>query len=205
LVQDARRPAKGAEEDGEVRRSGTGGDQQGFTLVEVAVTVALVGIVAMLAMPSILGVVPRIQLSNDTVTVANEVALARARAISQNYQTRISFNEAGDSYTLWTGVDTDADGKRDSLQSFSTSTAASNIDLHAVQNLGPQNTLVLQPTGEIGRLDASSNFEKMPLGTLGRIHLKTLDDAYQKRVIIEPTGRVYVQRSTDNGGSWWED
>lgn len=169
---------------------------EGFTLVEIGVALAIAGIVAMIAIPSIKGIIPRIQLSNDMTTLANEIALSRARAIAKNNEFRISYNTANDSYTLrnnTTGV------------SFATNSTSPNVDLYLVQNLAAANTIAVRPVGSVGRVDGGGNYEDLPLGSTAIVYLQTKDTAYRKRVHAEPTGRVYVEFSLDGGASWVEE
>jgi prepilin-type N-terminal cleavage/methylation domain-containing protein len=173
----------------------SGRKEEGFTLVEICIALAIAGIVAMLAVPSITGVMPRLKLNNDTFTLANEIALSRARAIAKNQEFRIIFSTAGDSYTLRNetgGIN------------FAGNTTSKNIDLYLVQNLGAANTLAVRAVGNVGRDDGAGNYEDLPLGTVGRIHLQTIDTAYRKRIVVEATGRVYVERWA-GGASWVEE
>lgn len=169
--------------------------EQGVTLVEVAITLSVIGLVAMLAIPSMIGMMPRIRLSSDAVTLANEIALSRARAISKNQEFRLIFDAGADSYTL---------RNETANASFATNTVSPDVDLYLVQGLAPADTLAVRPVGSIGRANASGNYENLPLGTVARIHLQTLDGAHRKRIVIEPTGRVHVQRWV-TGTSWVED
>ena len=66
------------------------------TLVEIAVVIAMIGIVAMLAVPNIMGVIPRMQLASDTTTLANTIAMACfATFLTVLYALRYGFRDAG--------------------------------------------------------------------------------------------------------------
>lgn len=188
-----RGPGKRAEEMKEMvmRRRGTG--EEGFTLVEIAITLAIAGIIAMIAIPSFIGIMPRLRLANDMATLTNEIALARARAISKNDEFRIIFSTAGDSYTLRN----ESDGI-----SFATNNLSGDIDLYQVTDLGAADTLAVRGVGSIGWVNAGA-YQDLGLGVVPAISLKTSNDAYRKRVRIENTGRVYVERW--NGTAWVEE
>lgn len=167
--------------------------EEGFTLVEISIALAIAGIVAMIAIPSFIGIMPRLRLANDTATLTNEIALARARAIAKNDEFRIIFSTAGDSYTLR--------NESDSI-SFATNSLSGDIDLYQVTDLGAAATLAVRGVGSIGWVNAGS-YQDLALGVVPAIALKTSDDSYRKRVRIENTGRVYVERW--NGTVWVEE
>ena len=163
--------------------------QQGLTLVELAIALAIAGIIAVLAVPSIRAVMPRMNLNSDTVTLTNTFALARATAISKSTQVNITFSEPNNSYT-W-GTD------------FS-NTISPNVDLYAVDELGPDNTLVVEPVGTVGRMNGGTR-EDFPLGTVARLYLQTSDGMFKKRVSIDSMGRIKVEHQTPSVATWTEE
>ncbi|MCC7071848.1 MAG: prepilin-type N-terminal cleavage/methylation domain-containing protein [Deltaproteobacteria bacterium] len=54
---------------------------RGFSLIEVSITVAILGVAAALAVPSLLPIIHRAQLDGGTETAANLMARARAEAM----------------------------------------------------------------------------------------------------------------------------
>ena len=170
--------------------------ERGMTLVELGITLAIAAIVATLAAPNIIGVILRLRLNNDTFTLTNEIALARARSIAKNQEFRITFNPSNDTYTLRN-------------QTEGTNIAANNtsgeIDLYQVDNLAAKNTLAVMPVGKVGRVENSSDdYEDFPIGDVARVYLRTEDGAHRRRVVVEPTGRVHAERWI-GGTSWVED
>lgn len=171
-------------------------DQRGMTLVEMGITLAIAGIVATLALPSMVGVMPKLRLNNDTFTLANEIALARARSIAKNQEFRIIFDPAGDSYTLR--------NKTEGIN-FATNNTSGEIDLYQVDNLATKSTLAVMPVGKVGRVkNASDDFEDFPIGDVARVYLQTQDGAHRRRVVVESTGRVHTERWT-GGATWVEE
>lgn len=188
------------------------GDERGVTLVEIAIAIAIIGMMAMLAVPNILGVLPRMRLNGDTVTLSNNIALARASAISKNQYFAITYDDANESYTAstWTPAnDADADGIPDisELQSSYTNTISADIDLVSVQGLTANNTVIARPVGTMGLFDASDSddFKSFPLGSEAIIELKTEDGLFRKRVIIEKLGRVRVEHQAPGVTTWTEE
>jgi type IV fimbrial biogenesis protein FimT len=80
----------------------------GFTLLELMVVVALIGIMAAIAAPSLSKTVPRVKLRSAGQQLANDLQLARLRGISGNYKSQIVFNTGNSTYTRY--LDNDRDG-----------------------------------------------------------------------------------------------
>lgn len=80
----------------------------GFTLVEMMVTLAVVGIMAAIAVPSMAKILPRIKLRSATSQLANDLQAARYRGISGNFRTQIVFNTVAGTYTR--NLDTNRNG-----------------------------------------------------------------------------------------------
>lgn len=185
----------------------TQGDR-GFTIVEVAIALAIAGIVAMLAVPSFLSVMPRLQLGSNAITLANGIALARTSAVAKSREYRVVFNPGDDSYSLQslTGG---------AFKTFATSTTSRNVQLTAARTWDPAPlpngtetdaaTLAIRAVGSIGTPDPLDTLSFVPLDfdQAWRIYLQTADGAHRKRVVVEAPGRIYVERA--KGSSWVED
>jgi prepilin-type N-terminal cleavage/methylation domain-containing protein len=165
---------------------------QGFSLVELVITVTIIGIVATIAVPSMMGVLPRIRLGNRATTLANEIAATRMQAIAKSNEFRVVLNPGAETYRLeklvgasWTPYGT---------------TQLGETDLVSANGFDVANTLSLSPNG------AAS----VPLGSQAVILLQTppvapaTEGDYQRRLLVEATGRVIVQKRTI-GGAWTND
>ncbi len=84
-----------------VKHNGLRG-QSGFTLIEVLVVVALVGIVAAMAVPSTTSMMGGYRLKGDAQAVNNLVALAKMRAASQFSRARVFVDLNTNSFSLQT-------------------------------------------------------------------------------------------------------
>ena len=64
---------------------------EGVTLVEVAVVLSVISIVSALAFPSVIGFMPRLQLSSQVSALQNDIQRAKMKSISLNTIYRIHF------------------------------------------------------------------------------------------------------------------
>ncbi|MFZ3071722.1 MAG: GspH/FimT family pseudopilin [Thermodesulfobacteriota bacterium] len=65
--------------------------ESGFSLVELLITVALVGIVGAIAIPSIIQQLPKFNMRGASRDIAAKLMMARLRAIQENKQYGVSF------------------------------------------------------------------------------------------------------------------
>jgi prepilin-type N-terminal cleavage/methylation domain-containing protein len=66
--------------------------EAGYTFIELAVTLAMVGIVSAMGMTRIPGLIASYNVSGTTSQIANEIRLTRMRAVTQNARARLRFN-----------------------------------------------------------------------------------------------------------------
>jgi type IV fimbrial biogenesis protein FimT len=72
----------------------------GFTLVELLITLVLVGIVLSMAVPALSGWLDNSNLKAGARTMASDVAFMRESALSSGKTHRITFNAGANQYTL---------------------------------------------------------------------------------------------------------
>ncbi len=68
----------------------------GFTLLELAITIAIVGILAIIAVPNIMRFIGRYRLNQATHMLSQQITLCRTSAISSNREYAIEFLEGDD-------------------------------------------------------------------------------------------------------------
>ncbi len=168
------------------RRSG----ESGFTMVEMSVTLAIIGVLAVIAVPSFINLMPRFRLGNAAQTLANELAMARMTAIAKSVDAEAVFDPAADSYALRKSVGGAGYGGQqfggfadlESLTYLDGSAAPNSVQLHA------------------------NGATSVPLQEQAlAITLQTKDGAHKRRVLVWVTGRIHSQKLALDGATWVED
>jgi len=101
-------------------------NQQGFTLIELMITVILVGIVAAIALPSFNSSIARGQVSSTANRIVGALNYARAEATKRGTEVTIALTTANatnswaDGYQVWLDADGDStvNGTEVALRSF---------------------------------------------------------------------------------------
>ena len=78
-------------------------NQPGFSLIELAIILAIVGILAAIAIPNIMEMTPRIRLNNAAQGITTDLQLARMRSIATGNEYRLNFNVSQESYIIEEG------------------------------------------------------------------------------------------------------
>ena len=160
---------------------------QGFTLIELMVTVAIAAVLAAIAIPSYQSIVENNRLTSQANEMIHSFRYARSEAIKRGGFVRVEANNETDWGQGWNVVlDDNADGKFTSTTNLMVSEPRS----------GSSTTQTNGSTSSIASFEFSAKGILMPLGTSLTFTITPLDcERNQARVVtIEPSGLSSVAK-----------
>ena len=151
------------------------GTQKGFSLIEMIVAVAIIGILTGIAIPVYIGMKPSIRLSGAIRQIMGDLMWARMQAISQNNQFRIIYYN---NYQYKILDDDNNDG------AITTGESVITKDIHeeyydVTYSSSNLNGLIFHPRGNASNLTT--------------ITLTNSSGTKPKKLVIAITGRVQIE------------
>jgi type IV fimbrial biogenesis protein FimT len=147
--------------------------QSGFTLIELIVIIAIVGVFAAIAVPNFLSYMPKHRLNGAARQVMGDLMAARMKAVSQNCDVAVTFASGNPEYEIWTDSDNDD-----------------------IEDSGEVITKNIQSNYHDVTIDTDRNIKFSPRGTAssyGIIALSLPNSAGSKDVKVHITGRVKIE------------
>ncbi len=172
------------------------GMPRGFTLIELIIVVALVGILAAISIPSFLSMAPDYKLKGAAQNLYSSMQKVKLEAVKRNTSVAIAFTLATGNYQVF--VD---DG--------GTTGTAANATLDGDELLLFQKTLpascslVSATFGSTNDIRTGFNSRALPLGArVGNVELKNSQTTRRYKLTLSQAGHTRLQMSNDNGSSW---
>lgn len=161
--------------------------EKGFSLVELLITVALIGIVGAIAIPSIMQQLPKFNMRGASRDITAKLMMARLRAIQENRQYGVSFTSGAiDSFSVVKCADNPCTTTSSWSEVVARGEGAANINVTAEGCLG-------------GRIEFKSN------GTVSAANngnITTCPDAstagYERIVIVSTSDGTLTQNIVVN-------
>jgi Tfp pilus assembly protein FimT len=164
-------------------------------MVELSVTLAILGILAAISIPSFVNMMPRFRLGGATQTLSNELAMARMAAIARSVDGEVVINKDTETYTLARTV---------GGAPYARTTLGSSVGIESL-TFGDENDAGTNaPSPFTLQLNANGTTNIGLQQKALRITLATGDGAHKRRVLVWATGRIHSQKWA-GGNSWVAD
>jgi type IV fimbrial biogenesis protein FimT len=162
-------------------------NNKGFTLTELTVTLAVLGIMSSISIPSYFSWLPRHRLQTSVRHIYDDMNMARSTAVKTNSDIGIQFIPSNETYRIF--IDANQDQTFDTGDTIlSTGTLENDVD---ITESTPNNTYVYNSRGMSA--DTSSDFYDVYL---------TNSTGLFFRVRASVAGSLSIMSSTDGGTTW---
>lgn len=167
--------------------------QSGFTAIELILVLAILAIMAAVAIPGWVSVLPNMRLKSAVRNLKSDLMLAQQRAIRENASVAILLSTASNSYTVFldngTGAGEANNWSRDASE-----------ELIRTVTMPTSVTLDLASFGTGLQPRVCFNGRGLP-NEAGEVRLSNTKNII-RRIDLSVTGRAKIQISSDGGGTW---
>jgi len=181
---------------------------QGYTLIELVITMSIVALTLLFSAPSIADWAPYYRMKGDTTTIAGLLTNARFEAVKRNQNVVVSFNTATETATTF--LDTDGDGIQDAGEAtLSTYTLSQSVNFGVQAMVSDDlNNSGSPPTGSItftnNRVSFAANGSASPAGEIYLMFdpAATVNEQHAFGIAVEASGQVEYERWNKSNDSW---
>ena len=160
-------------------------NNKGFTLTELTLTLAVLGIMSAISIPSYFSWLPRHRLQTSVRHIYDDMNMARSTAVRTNSDIGIEFNTSNENYRIF--IDADQDQALDEGETvMSTGTLESGVDI-------TESTFTNHTYG--------FNSRGMSAGTTGDVRLTNSSGLFLG-VRVTTSGTLSIITSADGGTTW---
>ena len=145
-------------------------------MIELMIVVAIIGLVAMMVIPSALNQLPELRLEKATASLYSSLRAARMSAVHRNTDVEVTFDTDTPGYSVW--VDGDQDGVRDTGEEETT-------DLSEAENLSLSVNNATLSYNSRGMIDSAGSNRV----ARARLHIP---GGTAKTIAVYPNGQVDV-------------
>lgn len=176
-----------------------GNQQQGFSAIELAVVIAVIGLIAAIAVPGFLGMRERYKLRSSATDVLSAMKRAQSEAVKRDTSVTVLFTAGAcivfvDNGAGAGGVPSDSNRNGTEATLFTT-TIKPGTTLPTLKNTFPFNTETTPLK------NTRFNRRGVPAFT-GSLDIVSANLTVQYRVILYTSGHATLQVSTDSGTAW---
>ena len=160
-------------------------NNKGFTLTELTVTLAVLGIMSAISIPSYFSWLPRHRLQTSVRHIYDDMNMARSRAVKTNADIGIEFSTSNENYRIF--IDTDQDQILDAGETVvCTGTLENDVDI--TESTFANNTYGFNSRG-------------LSAGGTGEVRLTNPSGLFMG-VRVNTSGCLTIITSTNGGTTW---